>query len=73
MSKYRFIKTVLDEKDLTLRLVLVRVSTFPCGSTGVLQEFRTLRAPTRSFIIIIVTTTVTIRANGKRPNECFAQ
>ena len=60
-SKYRFIKTVLDvEKDVCLRLVLVRVSTFPCGNTGVLQEFGTLRAPTRSFIIIIVTTTVTI-------------
>lgn len=53
--------TVLDvEKDVSLRLVLVRVSTFPCGNTGVLQEFGT---PTRSFI----------RANGERPNECFAQ
>src|SRR4029434_7980787 len=42
---------VLDvENDISLRLVLVRVSTFPCGNTGVLQEFRTLRAPTRSFI-----------------------
>ena len=52
-------KTVLDvEKDVSLRLVLV--SIFPCGNTGVLQEFGTLRVPTRSFIIIIVTTTVTI-------------
>src|SRR4029434_11046151 len=75
-SKYRFIKTVLDvEKHVSLRLVLVRVSIFPFGNTGVLQEFGTLRAPTRSFNIIIVTltTTITIRANGKWPNECFAQ
>ena len=47
-SKYRFIKTVLDvEKDVSLRLVLVRVSTFPCGNTGVLQEFRTQSADTQ--------------------------